>query len=148
MENKFTKVRSIKDIVICTIILVAGLLMVTITDAEALNIAGFFTIFAALLLFVLMKSGYKEIETGARYCKTERYFSNEMREVLKRSMESPARICADNEDKGSSLRFDVFHSKDLNKVFCQLYEYIPYKYEPCSKIYEHSYEEGSKLIEK
>ena len=88
------------------------------------------------------------MKTGERFCKTERFFGNEMREVLKKSMESPARICGDNEDKGSSLRLDVYHSQSCGKVFCQLYEYIPYKYEACSKIYEHTYEEGTRLIEK
>ena len=148
MENRFVRVRSIKDIVICTLLLATGLLLVTLPVSEALGITGFFILFAGLLLCVMLKTGYKDAETGARFCKTERFFGNEMREVLKKSMESPARICGDSEDKGSSLRLDVYHSQSCGKVFCQLYEYIPYKYEACSKIYEHSYDEGAKLIEK
>ena len=148
MENRFVRVRSIKDIVICALLLATGLLLVTLPVSEALGITGFFILFAGLLLCVMLKTGYKDAETGARFCKTERFFGNEMREVLKKSMESPARICGDSEDKGSSLRLDVYHSQSCRKVFCQLYEYIPYKYEACSKIYEHSYDEGARLIEK
>ena len=82
MENRFIRVRSTKDIVICTLLLAAGLLLVTLPVSEAVGIAGFFILFAGLLLCLLLKTGYKDVETGVRFCKTERFFAQDMRAVF------------------------------------------------------------------
>jgi hypothetical protein len=49
-------------------------------------------------------------------------------------------------DKGNAVRLDVYYSKSSGKAYLQLFEYVPYKYEPCSKIYEHNIVNVSKLI--
>ena len=48
--------------------------------------------------------------------------------------------------KGNAVRLDVYYSKASGKAYLQLFEYIPYKYEPCSKIYEHEIIKVGKLI--
>ena len=40
----------------------------------------------------------------------------------------------------------MFYSKDTKKAYLQLFEYVPYKYEPCSRQYEHELENVRSLI--
>ena len=146
MENRFIRVRSTKDIVICTHLLAAGLLLVTLPVSEAVGIAGFFILFAGLLLCLLLKTGYKDVETGVRFYKTERFFAQDMRECIKSALTSPKVIDSAAEDKGNGLRLDIYYSQSADKSYAQLNEYVPYKYEPCSKYYEFNMEEASKLL--
>lgn len=115
---------------------------------SAIHITGFFLLFAGLILLLVLKTGHKHLESGASYLKTERYFSHDMYDEIKRKIAAPEKICAAAEDKGTGLRLDVYYSRNAGKVYTQLYEYVPYKYEPCSKIYEHTFEDGFKLVEK
>ena len=41
---------------------------------------------------------------------------------------------------------DVYFSKKNNKAFIQLFEYIPYRYEPASETFGFTTDEISKLI--
>ncbi len=138
MEKNFISVRSIKDIIISTILAVAGCILIALPTATSVNVLGFFMIFTGLLLFFLLKTEYKDVETGVKYCKTERYFSQEMRpELLKLINSKPNDIDLNEEDKGNAVRLDIYHSKNSGKAYLQVCEYIPYKYEPCSKQIEH-----------
>ena len=148
MENKFIRVRSTRDILISGTSIIIGLALVSLPTSESVNIFGFFLLFAGAILAAVLKTGYKHIETGLKYCKSERYFSHDMHEEIKKKIASPDKIAIQEEDKGTSLRLDVYYNKSAGSVYAQLYEYVPYTYEPCSKIYEHTYEVGSKLIEK
>ncbi len=146
MEKKFIKIRSIKDITISTTLTVAGCVMVALPTATSVNVAGFFLIFAGLLLFFLLKSAYKEESTGVKYCKTERYFSQAQRQELAEKMASnPNSINLEEEDKGNAVRLDIYHSKQSGKAYLQLFEYIPYKYEPCSKQMEYDTDAINKI---
>ena len=40
------------------------------------------------------------------------------------------------EDKGNGIRLDIYYSRKTGKSYSQLFEYIPYKYEPCTGQYE------------
>ena len=148
MENLFVRTPSTKDILICGISIIGGCVLMLLPAGSAVHITGFFLLFAGLILLLVLKTGYRHLESGVKYLKAERYFSHDMHDEIKKKIASPEKISAEAEDEGSSLRLDVYHSQSCGKVFCQLYEYIPYKYEACSKIYEHSYDEGAKLIEK
>ena len=66
MEKTFNKVRSTKDIVISAGLAVAGCVLVALPTSTSINILGFFMIFAGILLFLMLRSGYKEVESGAR----------------------------------------------------------------------------------
>ena len=50
------------------------------------------------------------------------------------------------EDKGNAIRLDVYYSKASGKAYLQLFEYVPYKYEPCTKVYEYEIAKVGKLI--
>ena len=148
MENRFIRVRSSKDVVISSICIILGIILLIMPASASVNIFGFFLLSAGIIFSVVLKSGYKDVETGIKYCKSERYFSHEMHEEIKKKIASPGKINTQEEDKGTSLRLDVYYNKSAGTVYAQLYEYVPYTYEPCSEVYEHPYETGSKLIEK
>lgn len=148
MENLFVRTRSTKDILICGISIIGGCVLMLLPAGSAVHITGFFLLFAGLILLLVLKTGYRHLESGVKYLKAERYFPHDMHDEIKKKIASPEKISAEAEDKGSSLRLDVYYSRNAGNVYTQLYEYVPYKYEPCSKIYEHTFEEGFKLIEK
>ena len=58
----------------------------------------------------------------------------------------PESIDLTEEDKGNAVRLDVYYSKASGKAYLQLFEYVPYKYEPCSKVHGHPLSKVEKLI--
>lgn len=64
MEKKFIKVRSVKDIVIFTTILIIGLALVVFTKSIGAHIGGCTLIVSGVILSFLLKSAYKDEETG------------------------------------------------------------------------------------
>lgn len=149
MEKNFTKVRSTKDIVITSVLIIAGTIMVALPTSTPVNILGFFMIFAGIILALALRTGYKDVDTGIKYCKTERFFAQSMREEINRALAGkPDSVNLSEEDKGNGIRLDIYHSKATGKAFIQLFEYVPYKYEPCSKLYEYDLAHVSHLIDK
>jgi hypothetical protein len=73
------------------------------------------------------------METGVKFSKSEHYFAQSIKEqILKQLRLNPAKICLKGEDEGSGLRLDIYKDNKGNTYY-QLFEYIPYKYEPCSE---------------
>ena len=144
MEDKFIRVHSIKDIVISSILTITGTVLVIIPSSDPLNILGFFTIVTGLVLAFILKTAYRHTESGEKLQKKEFYYSNDMREKLKSALTSPMDFRHKPENQGSTLRMDVYYNK--TKAYMQLLEYIPYRYEPCSAVHEHSFDKVSNLI--
>ena len=144
MEKNFVRVRSIKDIVISSSLIIVGCILVSIPSSDSVNIAGFFIVVTGLLLAFILKTAYKDSDNGEKFTKKERYFGNEMHDKLKSALACPTTLDPKYENRGSSLRLDIYYSK--SKVYVQLFEYVPYKYEPCSSMHEHSFEKANKLI--
>ena len=137
MEKTFVRVRSLKDIVIFTSLAIVGITLTVIPVGEAVHIAGFFTIFAAGILAFVLKSGYKDTETNEKYFKKERYFQQTMHAEISTAIASkPDSIDLSEEDKGNALRLDIYYSKASDKAYLQLFEYVPYTYQPCSRMHE------------
>ena len=67
-------------------------------------------------------------------------------EIAEKIASKPSGIDLTEEDKGNAVRLDVFYSKTSGKAYIQLFEYIPYKYEPCSRQYEYEINETGRLI--
>ena len=146
MEREFIRVRSAKDIFTTLILITAGGIMIALPTSQAVNVAGFFLIFAGLVLGIILKTGYKETESGINYYKKERFFAQNLRDDIARKIQGNLKgINLAEEDKGNGLRLDIYYSKASGKAFIQLFEYIPYKYEPCSKMYEHSLTDAADL---
>ena len=147
MEKTFIRVRSVKDIVISTSLIILGSILVALPTGSGVNIAGFFMIFAGLILFFILKSGYKDTETGISYKKKEYYFQQAMNAPISAALASkPESIDLGEANKGNAIKLDIYYSKASGKAYLQLFEYIPYKYDPCSKIYEYSRERIEYLI--
>lgn len=147
METDFIRVRSAKDIIIVTSLIVAGSVLVALPTAASVNIAGFFMIFAGILTAFMLRTGYKHAGTGEKFQKKEHYFQQEMNPVISSALESkPNSIDLTQADKGNAVKLDVYYSKSSGKAYLQLFEYIPYRYEPCSRLYEYDVEKVDKLI--
>ena len=146
MEKTFNRVRSIKDITTFVSLVVLGSILIALPTSASINITGFFLIFAGLILALVLKTGYKD-ENGGKYQKKERFFQQAMNaEICSAIASKPNSINLSEEDKGNAVRLDIYSCKSSGKAYIQLFEYVPYRYEPCSKIYEYEISEVSNLI--
>jgi hypothetical protein len=146
MEKTFERVRSIRDIVIFVSLVVLGSILIALPTSASINVTGFFLIFAGLILALVLKTGYKD-ENGGKYQKKERFFQQAMNaEICSAIASKPNSINLSEEDKGNAVRLDIYSCKSSGKAYIQLFEYVPYRYEPCSKIYEYEISEVSNLI--
>ena len=41
---------------------------------------------------------------------------------------------------------DIYYNKDTAKAYIQLFEYVPYTYEPCSDVLEYNLSEVTNLV--
>ena len=147
MEKEFIRVRSIKDIVIFVSLIVAGSVLTALPAGEAVNITGFFLIFSGLILALAMKTGHKDAGTGEIFVKKEIYFQQTQHSAIMSAIAAkPESVDMREADKGNSLKLDIYYRKASGKAYLQLFEYVPYKYEPCSKVYEYELSKVEKLI--
>jgi len=137
MEKEFSRVRSAKDITITATLIIAGCVLVALPTSASVNITGFFLIFTGLILAFVLRTGYKDNETGERYCKVEKFFAQSLKSEITNALEtSLKKLNLSEEDKGNGIRLDIYYSRKTGKSYSQLFEYIPYKYEPCTRQYE------------
>ena len=147
MEKTFTRVRSVKDITIFSILIILGSVLIIMPTGAGINIAGFFMIFAGIILALVLRTGYKDTETGERFLLKEYYFQQAMNSVISNALESkPDSIDLTEADKGNALKLDIYYNKTSGKTYMQLFEYVPYRYEPCSRMYEHEMDKVKKLL--
>ena len=147
MEKTFVRVHSIKDIVVFVSLLALGGILVAIPAGDAVNITGFFLLFAGAILALVLKTGYKDVETNEKYIKKERYFQQAMHAAIADAIASkPDSIDLSQENKGNAIKLDIYYSKATGKAYIQLFEYVPYTYQPCSKMYEYEISKVGKLI--
>ena len=147
MEKTFVRVHSIKDIVIFISLLVLGGILVAVPTSDAVNITGFFLVFAGAILALVLKTGYKDVETNVKYIKKERYFQQAMHAAIADAIASkPDSIDLSQENKGNAIKLDIYFSKASGKAYIQLFEYVPFTYQPCSKMYEYEISKVGKLI--
>ena len=147
MEKNFIRVRSVKDIIVFALLIILGSTLVALPTSAAVNITGFFMIFAGIILALVLKTGHKDVETGVKYQKKEHYFQQAMHSSVSSAIAArPKTVDLGEAEKGNALKLDVYYSKASGKAYLQLFEYVPYKYEPCSKVYEYEIAEVAKLI--
>ena len=147
METNFIRVRSAKDITIFISLVVIGSVLVALPTGAGVNIAGFFMIFAGIITALILKSGYKNADTGESYKKKEYYFQQEMDSVIASALESkPNSIDLTQADKGNAIKLDVYYSNKSGKAYLQLFKYVPYRYDAWSRIYKYEVAEVDKLI--
>ena len=147
MEKEFSRVRSAQDIIVSLILIVGGAVLVAMPTSQSVNIVGFFLIFAGLILVFVLKTCYRLDGTRETYKKAEKFFAQSKKDSFTAALNSdPSKIDMAEENKGNGLRVDVFYSTKTGKAYCRLYEYIPYRYEPCTPYYEFPVEKVENLI--
>lgn len=147
MEKTFIRVRSVKDIAVFASLIVVGCLLTLLPVGDGLRFAGIALAGIGLVLAFVLKTGYEDIVTGEAYCKGEYFFAQEMKTPLLLAMNSmPETIELSEEDKGNAVRLDAYYSRTSGKAYLQLFEFIPYQYEPCSEMMEYNLYEVRRLI--
>lgn len=147
MEQKFTKVRSTKDIAIFTSLIIIGLVLATIPEFTGANLGGYTLIALGLALACFLKSNYKDIETQKTYLKKEFTFDGNMKPTILSALNTlPESLDLSKDGNGQGLMLKVYYSKMSPKVYMQLFEYVPHIYEPCSEVYEYEMDIVKKLI--
>ena len=147
MEKEFSRVRSAQDIIISSILIVAGAILVALPTSASVNIVGFFLIFAGLILVFTLKTCYRLEGTKETYRKAEKFFAQSKKDSFTAALASdPAKIDTAEENKGNGLRVDVYYSRKTGKAYCRLYEYIPYRYEPCTPFFEYKISQVENII--
>jgi hypothetical protein len=137
MEKEFIRVRSIKDIITFVSLIILGSVLVAIPTGPAVNITGFFMIFAGIILLLVLKTGFKDSETGEKYQKKEHYFQQAMHTEVSSAIASrPESVDLGQADKGNALKLDVYFNRTAGKAYLQLFEYVPHShYRYVSKLF-------------
>ncbi len=147
MEKEFSRVRSAQDIIISLILVAAGAVLVALPTSGSVNILGFFLILAGLVLILVLKTAYRLDGTKETYRKSEKFFPQSKKDSFTNALKtSPDTVDLTEENKGNGLRLDVFYSHKTGKAYCRLYEYIPYRYEPCTPYFEYGVDKVAKLL--
>ena len=147
MEKEFSRVRSAQDIIISLILIVGGAVLVAMPTSTSVNIVGFVLIFAGLILAFTLKSCYRLDGTREIYRKKEKFFAQSKKDSFTAALsKAPETIDIAEENKGNGLRIDVYYNRKTDKAYCRLYEYIPYRYEPCSPVFEYKVSQVENLI--
>ena len=137
MNQQFTKVRSIKDIIIFSSFIIAGIILTTLSLGMGVTLAGCTLIVIGVTLATLLKSAYREVNSPGIYHKRELFFEPKHKNELLRAVEhNPAKLSLSEEGKGLSIRLDLYYNTASSKAFLQLFEYIPYEYVAISKVVE------------
>lgn len=136
MNCDFIRVRSTKDLTVSLAFIISGVLCMGFVDSESITLLGFFLLVAGIFLMIILKTGYKDKSTGSIYKKTEHYFAQSVKdEIIKQLQSDPTTLSFKEEDKGTGLRLDIY-TNGKGCSYYQLFEYIPYKYEPCTKVFK------------
>lgn len=147
MEKNFVRVRSGRDIAICVSFIVVGAVLVALPTGVGINMAGGVLAVVGLILAFVLKTGYKDADTGEEYLKKEHFFQQEMKNPLLSLMTTmPEVIELSEEDKGNAVRLDVYYNQPTGKAYIQLLEFVPYEYKPCSEMLEYNTYEVKRLI--
>ena len=146
MEKEFSRVHSATDISVSLAILVAGCILVALPTSVPVNILGFFMIITGLILGLILRTGYKDNETGEKFRKNEKYFPAHCKDSISKAIvSSPDKVDLSEENKGNGLRLDTFFNTKTGHVFCRLYEYIPYRYQACTEFITLDMKQAEKL---
>lgn len=147
MKKSFKRVRSITDIIITVLLLLAGIALSIFTQQISVHIVGYLLILTGFILIFVLRTAYKDEETGELYKRKDRYFAQSKKNYLLQALkENVETIDLSGEEEGTGLRLDIFYSKKTGKVYLQLSEYVPYVYQPCSDFFEFNTTNAARLI--
>lgn len=149
MEKQFCRVRSANDILISCVLINVGAIMLFSEFEVGIRVAGLFLFLIGFLFLFLLKSVYKDKEDkrNIHYHKKELYFQHKtLNALLLNVITNPQEIDAASVGQGWTVKLNIYYSKSAGIAYLQLFEYIPYKYEPCTELLEWKYEKIASLI--
>lgn len=147
MEKKFVKIQSIKDIIIFTTFILSGALLIILPTGASINVMGYILVGTGVILALLLKNGYKDTADGKRYTRKDIFFPKKMKaELVTGVANNPESIDLSELNKTNEMRVEMFYSQEAGKAFVQLFEYVPYKYEPRTNVIEYEINRVSKFI--
>lgn len=144
MEKNFIKVHTSSDITISAILVLGGSALAFLSGSDALAITGVFCIIAGIVLFFVLKSGYRENGSSETYRKKTLNFSQSEKKVLMGIIAKPQDFNGTLNENGSSLMLTIYHNK--KDAYLQLFEYIPYSYVACTEMYHYNRSDVNALL--
>lgn len=133
MEKNFERVRSLRDIIISVIMTAAGIACVVMPTSVSVNIFGMCLAVPGVLMFMFMKTEYKDAETGEHFCRRIKYYPASRKAVILESLGGdPSKSDWKEDAAASGLMLDVYSGVASDKVYVRVLEFIPYSYQPCS----------------
>ena len=127
MKKTVRKVRTTKDIIISLVLLLAGAACFAVSSTGMMILGG--TIIATgVILFFVLKNGYRIDGEPELFSKKEHFFSDSRYDAIYSEINA-GRMITDfkDEDKAIVVRLDVYTSHS-GKRYAELYKYIPYDY--------------------
>ena len=127
MKKIITKVRTGIDYIVSLVLLLGGAACFA-APSTGMMILGETLILAGIIVFFILKSGYRlEGEDGV-FKKKEHFFPDSRYDVIYSEINA-GRMLTDfsDEDKAIVVRLDVYIGS-TGKTFAELYKYIPYDY--------------------
>ena len=137
METNFVKTRTFSDYIITSALILLGLILIVLSDSSSMIIAGAMIIITGFILFFTLKSAWKDASTGDMYQGKVLYYNRSKKNALLDALRKNLAEVSDIEVEESaqkSLRLDVYYSQDVNKIYFQLFEYVPYEYKPITSL--------------
>lgn len=128
MEKKITKVRIGIDYIVSLVLLLGGAACFAVSSTGMMILGGTL-ILAGIIVFFILKSGYRlEGEDGV-FRKEEHFFPDTRFDVIYSEISAGRMISSfQDEDKAIVVRLDLYRNKVSGKVFGHLFKYVPYDY--------------------
>ena len=144
MEFKFKKVHTAKDLIISTLVIIAGVGLYFVNQ-ELGGVIGV----CGLLLLVFYKAGYKREDEGILLTKKALDVSHSCRDSLKNFLEGKeVEPQIDTTAIGGIIRLEVYYNADAAIAYAQLFDFSNYTYEAATGIVELRGPKAEKLIRK
>lgn len=147
MEKKFIRVRSVKDIIVFVLLIAVGCVLAILPLGNSAIYLGTTIAIIGIVLAITIKRAYKDAETGEMYMMKQLSFHQNMCKPIAAVIETaPESIDLTDEGKSTAVKLDIYYSKSLGKAYLQLFEYVPYHYEPRSPMIAHEWSRVELLV--
>lgn len=157
--NEIGKGRNTKAIILALVILgigIIGLLYAkkTFTDTTTpmymfTTLSAYTVILIGVVKLIFFSSQLKYRASGAEVTKHSMYFKKEELNRILYAIETKdiALLRKIDAEEESGVRIDLFISKDCEFAACQVFDYIPYKYQAVSPVHRLDRSSGTALLE-
>lgn len=132
---EFIRTRSCTDYIISIVLFVGGIVLIAIPTSTAVNIVGTLLAITAVILILVMKTGFRNSDSKEMFHRKTYYFpASRKSEIIDSLEKTPEKVEIEHECTNNGLMVEFYYNSKCPKVFAQVYEYVPYKYETCSEL--------------